>query len=119
MRAAVSGRGASKMKLLAVTSDKRDPSVPNVPTLAEAGIPGLEVFSWQAIVAPKGLPKEVADKLIPAVIQAAKDAAVTKRLNDIGFEVVAGTPAEFRVFLDAELARWKQVIDTGGIKQSD
>ncbi|APV49513.1 LacI family transcriptional regulator [Betaproteobacteria bacterium GR16-43] len=108
-----------KMKLLAVTSDKRDPSMPNVPTLAESGIPGLEVFSWQAFVAPKGLPKEVADKLIPAVIQATKDPAVVKKLNDIGFEVVAGTPAEFSKFLDSELARWKGVIDAGGIKQSD
>ena len=108
-----------KMKLLAVTSDKRDPSMPNVPTLSESGIQGLEVFSWQAFVAPKGLPKEVADKLIPAVIQATKDPAVVKKLNDIGFEVVAGTPAEFSKVLDSELARWKGVIDTGGIKQSD
>jgi len=108
-----------KMKLLAVTSDKRDPSVPNVPTLAEAGVPGLEVFSWQAIVAPKGLPKDVSDKIVAAVLQAAKDPAVVKKLNDIGFEVVGGTPAEFSKFLDSELARWKGVIDAGGIKQSD
>ncbi|QJR12844.1 hypothetical protein DSM104443_03938 [Usitatibacter rugosus] len=108
-----------KMKLLAVTSDKRDPSVPNVPTLAEAGVPGLEVFSWQAIVAPKGLPKDVSDKIVGAVLQAAKDPGVVKKLNDIGFEVVGGTPAEFSKFLDSELARWKGVIDAGGIKQSD
>jgi tripartite-type tricarboxylate transporter receptor subunit TctC len=108
-----------KMKLLAVTSDKRDPSVPNVPTLAEAGVPGLEVFSWQAIVAPKGLPKDVSDKIVAAVLQAAKDPGVVKKLNDIGFEVVGGTPAEFSKFLDSELARWKGVIDAGGIKQSD
>ena len=108
-----------KMKLLAVTSDKRDPSMPNVPTLAEAGVPGLEVFSWQAIVAPKGLPKDVSDKIVAAVLQATKDPGVVKKLNDIGFEVVGGTPAEFSKFLDTELARWKGVIDTGGIKQSD
>jgi len=108
-----------KMKLLAVTSDKRDPSMPNVPTFAEAGVPGLEVFSWQAIVAPKGLPKDVSDKIVAAVLQAAKDPGVVKKLNDIGFEVVGGTPAEFSKFLDSELARWKGVIDTGGIKQSD
>lgn len=108
-----------KMKLLAVTADKRDPSVPNVPTLAESGVPGLEVFSWQAVVAPKGLPKDVADKLIPAVIAAIKHADNVRKFNDMGFEVVGNTPAEFGRFLDAELARWKQVIDAGGIKQSD
>jgi tripartite-type tricarboxylate transporter receptor subunit TctC len=108
-----------KMKLLAVTSDKRDPSMPNVPTLAEAGVSGLEVFSWQAIVAPRGLPKDVSDKIVAAVLQASKDPGVVKKLNDIGFEVVGGTPAEFSKFLDSELARWKGVIDAGGIKQSD
>jgi len=54
-----------------------------------------------------------------AVLQASKDPVVVKKLNDIGFEVVGGTPAEFSKFLDAELARWKGVVDAGGIKQSD
>jgi tripartite-type tricarboxylate transporter receptor subunit TctC len=108
-----------KMKLLAVTGDKRDPTFPNAPTLAEAGIPGLEVFSWQAFVAPKGLPKEVSDRLVPALIAAIKDPGVARKFNDIGFEVVGNTPAEFAKFLNEELARWKGVIDTGGIKQSD
>ena len=108
-----------RMKILAVTSDQRDPAFPNTPTMAEAGVPGLDVFSWQAFVAPKGLPKEVKDKLQPALIAAMKDPGVVKKFNDLGFEVVAGSPAEFARFLDAELARWKQVIDAGGIKQSD
>jgi len=108
-----------KMKLIAITGDKRDPSVPQVPTMAEAGVPGLEVFSWQAVVAPKGLPKEVTDKLVPAVIAAIKHPDVVKKFNDMGFEVVGNTPAQFRTFLDAEISRWKQVVDSGGIKQSD
>ncbi len=108
-----------KMKLLAVTADKRDPTFPNVPTLAEAGVPGLEVFSWQAIVAPRGLPKDVSDKLVPAVLQAIRDPGVGKRFNDIGFEVVGNTPAEFGKFLNDELARWKGVVESGGIKQTD
>lgn len=110
---------SGKMKLLAVTADKRDATFPNVPTMAEAGVQGLEVFSWQAIAAPKGLPKEVADKLAPAVVAAIKDPAVTKKFNDIGFEVVGTGSAEFAKFLDAELARWKGVVEAGGIKQSD
>jgi tripartite-type tricarboxylate transporter receptor subunit TctC len=110
---------SGRMKLLAVTADKRDPTFPNVPTMAEAGVPGLEVYSWQAFVAPKGLPKDVNAKLTAALVGALKDPEVTKKFNDIGFDVVANSPAEFRTFLDAELARWKQVVDAGGIKQTD
>ena len=108
-----------KMKILAVTADKRDPTFPDVPTMAEAGVPGLEVFSWQAFVAPKGLPKDVMDRLQPALLAAMKDPAVVKKFTDMGFEVVANTPAEFAKFLNDELARWKAVIDAGGIRQSD
>jgi len=108
-----------KMKLLAVASDKRDPTFPNVPTMAEAGVAGLEVYSWQAFVAPKGLPRDVHAKLQSALITALKDPDVTKKFNDIGFEVVANSPAEFNALLTSELARWKQVVDAGGIKQTD
>jgi tripartite-type tricarboxylate transporter receptor subunit TctC len=108
-----------KMKLLAVTSDKRDPTFPNVPTMAEAGVPGLEVYSWQAFVAPKGLPREVNAKLQSALVTALKDPEVAKKFNDIGFEVVANSSPEFLAFLNEELARWKQVVDAGGIKQTD
>ena len=110
---------AGKMKLLAVTGSARDPSVPNVPTLAEAGVPGIEVYSWQAIVAPKGLPPNVKARLVPAVQAAIRHPDTVKKFNDIGFEVVGNTPEEFDRFLTAELARWKQVIEQGGIKQSD
>jgi tripartite-type tricarboxylate transporter receptor subunit TctC len=108
-----------KMKLLAITSDRRDPTFPNVPTMAEAGVPGLEVYSWQAFVAPKGLPRDVNAKLQSALVTALRDPDVVKKFNDIGFEVVANSSPEFLAFLNTELARWKQVVDAGGIKQSD
>jgi tripartite-type tricarboxylate transporter receptor subunit TctC len=110
---------AGKMKLLAVTSEKRDPAVPETPTLSEAGVPGIEVYSWQAFVAPKGLPQPVKDRLQPALIAAIRHPDVVKRFNELGFEVVANSPAEFQKFLNDELARWKQVVDAAGIKQSD
>jgi tripartite-type tricarboxylate transporter receptor subunit TctC len=110
---------AGKMKLLAVTGDRRDPSVPTVPTLTEAGVPGIEVYSWQAFVAPKGLPKNVTDRLQPALIAATRNPDVVKKLNEIGFEVVASSPEEFAKFLNEEIARWKQVVDAAGLKQSD
>jgi tripartite-type tricarboxylate transporter receptor subunit TctC len=110
---------AGKMKLLAVTGDRRDPSVPNVPTLTEAGVPGIEVYSWQAFVAPKGLPKSVTDRLQPALIAAIRHPDTVKKFNEIGFEVVGNSSGEFNKFLADEIARWKQVVDAGGIKQSD
>jgi tripartite-type tricarboxylate transporter receptor subunit TctC len=110
---------SGKMKLLAVTSDKRDPAAPTVPTLTEAGVPGIEVYSWQAFVAPRGLPQNVKAKLQPALVSAIRHPDVVKKFAEMGFEVVGNTPEEFARFLDQELARWKQVVDAGGIRQSD
>ena len=110
---------AGKMKLLAVTAEKRDPAVPNVPTLAEAGVPGIDVYSWQAFAAPKGLPANVKARLQPALVSAIRNPDVVKKFNELGFEVVGNSPEEFNRFLNDELARWKQVIDTGGIQQTD
>jgi tripartite-type tricarboxylate transporter receptor subunit TctC len=110
---------AGKMKLLAVTGVARDPAAPNVPTLSEAGVSGIDVYSWQAFVAPKGLPQNVKARLQPALIAAIKHPDTVKKFNDIGFEVVGSSPEEFDKFLTAELARWKQVVEQGGIKQTD
>lgn len=105
-----------RLKAIAVTSDKRVPQFPNVPTMAEAGISGFEVYSWQAVVAPKGLPREVLAKLQAGVIAALNSPDNKARLDAQGFEVVANTSEQFTEFLKGELARWKQVVDTAGIK---
>jgi tripartite-type tricarboxylate transporter receptor subunit TctC len=110
---------SGKMKLLAVTGAKRDPAAPDVPTLAEAGVPGIEVYSWQAFVAPKGLPANVKARLQPALVAAIRHPDTVKKFGDQGFEVVGNSPEEFTKFLNEELARWKQVVDAGGIRQSD
>ncbi len=103
-----------KMKLLAVTGEKRDAGF-DAPTMAEAGVRDLVVYSWQAIAAPKGLPADVKAKLDSALASTLKDPDVVKRLTDIGFEIVGNTSAQFGEFLAAELARWKSVIETGKI----
>jgi tripartite-type tricarboxylate transporter receptor subunit TctC len=96
---------SGKLKALAVTSGKRAAALPNVPTMAEAGS-DLEVYSWQAAAAPKGLVPDVRAKLEAELIASAKSPDVVARFDDIGFEVVASTGPEFAKFLEAEIARW-------------
>ncbi|SFC43463.1 Tripartite-type tricarboxylate transporter, receptor component TctC [Polaromonas sp. OV174] len=105
-----------KLRALAVTGDKRSTLMPQVPTLAEAGVKNVDVYSWQAIAAPKGLPADVRSKLHSAIVAALNDPQVKPKLIDLGFEIVANTPEQFASFQVAEFARWKQVIEAGNIK---
>ncbi|GHC69161.1 lipoprotein [Pseudorhodoferax aquiterrae] len=104
-----------KMRALAVTSTKRSPVLPDVPTMAEAGVANVEVTSWQAIVAPKGLPADVREKAHAAFVEALNSPKVKDQFTSIGFEMVANTPAEFAAFQQKEYAKWKTVIETGKI----
>ncbi|KAF1046100.1 Bug family tripartite tricarboxylate transporter substrate binding protein [Xylophilus sp.] len=104
-----------RLKALAVTSDRRVPELPNVPTIAEAGFKGLEVSSWQGIAAPHGLPAPVQQKLVQALDATLQDPQVRSQLETAGFEVVNSGPARFRSELAGDIARWKTVIDTAGI----
>jgi tripartite-type tricarboxylate transporter receptor subunit TctC len=106
---------SGRLKALAITSDKRAAALPQVPTMAEAGVPDLEVYSWQAAAAPKGLPPEVKAKLEAEMGSAAKDPAIKARFDDIGFDVVANTGTQFSAFLAEEIARWKSVVEKGNI----
>jgi len=105
-----------RLKALAVTSGKRSPVFPDVPTMAEAGVSGFEVYSWQAVAAPKGLPKDIYMKLHAAVVGALRSPDTKARFDAQGFDVVANTPEQFTEFLKEETARWKQVVDAAGIK---
>jgi tripartite-type tricarboxylate transporter receptor subunit TctC len=106
---------AGKLRALAVTGEKRAALLPQVPTLAEAGVKNVDVYSWQAIAAPKGLPADVRKTLHAALVAALNDPAIHKKLTDVGFEVVANTPEQFATFQAAEFARWKKVIEAGRI----
>jgi tripartite-type tricarboxylate transporter receptor subunit TctC len=106
---------SGKLKALAVTSEARVAALPDVPTMAQAGVPDLHVYSWQAAAAPKGLPPEVKTRLEAEFAAAARDPNVRAKFEDIGFEVVASTGAQFSDFLVGEIARWKNVIETGKI----
>src|SRR5690606_17278429 len=100
-----------KLHAIAVTGDRRSPVLPDVPTLAEAGVKGAEIYSWQGLAAPRGLPAEVKKKLADAAIQAISEPALKKRLTEQGMEIVANTPEEFAAFQAREYARWKTLIE--------
>jgi tripartite-type tricarboxylate transporter receptor subunit TctC len=103
---------AGKLRALAVTGDKRSSLLPQVPTLAEAGVKGVDVYSWQAVAGPKGLPAEVKTKLATSIAAVLGEPAVRSKLTEQGFEIVANTPEQFAKFQATEYARWKSLIDT-------
>jgi tripartite-type tricarboxylate transporter receptor subunit TctC len=106
----------NRMKALVVTAKARHPQLPEVPAAAEAGMPDLVVTSWQAAAAPAKTPREVVQKLNAAMVKALRSPEVAERMNQIGFDVVAGTPEEFGRFMQEEVERWTQVVQRGGIK---
>ncbi len=109
---------AGKVKALAITSPKRIESLKDLPTTAEAGLPGLNVSIWHAMYAPKGTPKPVVDKLVAALQTALKNPDLNKRFTELGAETVSAdrqTPAALEKYLTAEIAKWSPVIKKAGI----
>lgn len=107
---------AGKLRALAITSARRSPLLPQVPSLEELGIKEANVYSWQAIAGPKGLPADLKNRLHAAIAASLNDPQVRPRLLELGFEIVATTPEQFTTYQAAEFARWKRVIETRNIK---
>ncbi len=107
---------AGKLRALSITSAKRSPLLPNVPTLEEIGVKEANVYSWQAIAAPRGLPADIKGKLHAAIVAGLNDPQVKAKLLDLGFEIVANTPEQFTTYQAAEFARWKKLIDSRKIE---
>ena len=106
---------AGKLRALAITSFKRSPLLPDVPTMEESGVKGVTVYSWQPFAAPKGLPADIKAKLHEGIVAALNDPVVKPKLLELGFEIVANTPEQFTAFQATEFARWKKVIEVGKI----
>jgi len=107
---------SGKLHPVAMTGGQRSPLLPNVPTLAEAGVQGVEVYSWQGLVAPRGLPTELKAQISAAARAAMQNPALRKTMTDQGMEVVTDTPEEFTAFVNREFARWQALINERGIK---
>ncbi|APW41921.1 Bug family tripartite tricarboxylate transporter substrate binding protein [Rhodoferax saidenbachensis] len=107
---------SGKLRALAITSAKRSPLLPDVPTLEENGIKDANVNSWQALAAPRGLPADVKKRLFDAAVASIKDPTVAPKLLELGFELVLNTPEQFATFQAMEYARWAKLITSRNIK---
>ena len=104
-----------QIRLLAIGAKQRHPSVPDTPTSAEAGMPAFLSNSWFALVAPKGTPKPIIDRLNSVIVAALKDPEVVKRLEDIGTQPSPMTPEQFKAYIAAEVVAWRDVITKSGL----
>jgi tripartite-type tricarboxylate transporter receptor subunit TctC len=107
---------AGAVKALAVSSDRRNPALPDVPTVAQAGVAGYNVASWNALAAPAGTPAEVIEVLNRAAREAVTSPAVQEKLGKLGMRVAASTPAELERLLAGEIKRWGDVIRAAKIE---
>ncbi|WP_237215000.1 Bug family tripartite tricarboxylate transporter substrate binding protein [Falsiroseomonas oryziterrae] len=105
-----------RLRAIAVTSAERNRLLPEVPTAIEQGLADFVVTSWQAVMAPAGMTPPLLARVHGAVVEALRNAENVQRLNAIGFDVVANAPDEYRRFQEAEIARWRQVVQTANIR---
>jgi tripartite-type tricarboxylate transporter receptor subunit TctC len=107
---------AGKLKALAVTTAKRSDIAPDVPTLAESGLPGFEVGSWQGVFAPAGTPPAIVKRLNAEIVKILGMPDVRERLGALGAEIVADSPEDFAMIVKAEVAKWSDVVKKSGAK---
>ena len=107
---------AGKLRALATTGAKRDPALPDLPTIAETGVRGYESGVWFGLTVPAGTPREIIVKLNAAALQAARAPEFVKRMTDLGYNLIPSTPEEMAAMNRAELARWAPIVKSSGAK---
>jgi len=107
---------SGKLRALATTGAKRDPALPDLPTMAEAGVPGYESGVWFGLSVPAGTPKDVIQRLNAAAVQVTKAPEFIKRMTDLGYNIIPGTPEDMANMLKAELTRWPPIVKASGAK---
>jgi tripartite-type tricarboxylate transporter receptor subunit TctC len=112
---AISHVKGGKLRALGVTGAKRSRVLPDVPTIAESGLPGYEVTSWYGLIGPAGIPEPVLARLNADATKAATSAAFRARMEPLGFDVVTATPARMVQMLQSDSARWAKVIKAAGV----
>ena len=107
---------AGKLRALGVTSAQRSPAAPDIPTIAESGLPGFDAVSWFALFAPANTPKPIVDKWAAEVRRVLKLPDVARRLADNGLEPVGSTPEELAAYQKAEITKWAKVVKDSGAR---
>jgi tripartite-type tricarboxylate transporter receptor subunit TctC len=108
---------AGRVKALGVTSAKRSPVLPDVPTIAESGVPGYEARNWYGMLAPAGTPRAIVVKLNKEVVSILQDPKISRLIANRGAEAEGSTPEEFGRYVRSEIAKWSKVIKQAGLKQ--
>ena len=110
---------SGKLKAYAVGSEARYEGTPNVPTVSEGGLAGVEVSGWLGVMAPAGTPPDIVKKLNEAIVAALRLPAVKARFADMGAESIITTPESFSKFIDVDLEKWEKVMKAGNISDKD
>jgi tripartite-type tricarboxylate transporter receptor subunit TctC len=107
---------SGKARALAVTGAARSPALPDVPTIAEQGFPGVEATAWYGVLAPAGTPKPIVTRLHGEIVKILKLPDVVQRLDPLGFEIVGSTPEQFGAYIRSETRKWEKVVKASGAK---
>jgi tripartite-type tricarboxylate transporter receptor subunit TctC len=107
---------SGKLKALATTGAKRDPSLPDLPTIAEAGVPGYESGVWFGLMVPAGTPKDVIGRLNAEAVKGAKSPEFVKRMTDLGYNIIPGSPEQMSDMIKTEINRWTPIVKASGAK---
>jgi len=107
---------AGRMRLLAVSGAKRSPALPDLPTIAEAALPGFDAVTWYPVLAPAGTPRAIVDTLHRGFVATLKNPEILKRLDEMGVEPVGSTPAQLAAHIKSELPKWAEVVRLSGAR---
>ena len=104
------------LRLLAVSSDKRAPQIPDVPTFHESGYPGFKTISWNGLIAPAGTPRDIVDRIAQEISRAVKDPEIAQRLARFGVDPLGNSPQEFAAQIAADIAQWAEAVKLAGLQ---
>jgi tripartite-type tricarboxylate transporter receptor subunit TctC len=108
---------AGRLRALAVSTEKRSAALPEIPTIAESGLPGYQTNTWNSMLVPRGTPAAVVRRLNAEVVAVLNEPEVRERMKQQGIDAAPGTPAELSAYIKAEMARFDQLIGAVGLKE--